>query len=102
MDTSGVEKVEIEVMHKKYTISCKAGESDSFKKAAKTVNNDIHEMQNLTNNRLPIEQVLALVAVNYCKDNLTRDVEMNRELTNIKSKVHSLVSKLDRVGADFS
>ncbi len=102
MDASTVEKVEIEVMHNKYTISCKTGESEAFKRAARMVNNDLKDMQNLTNNRLPLEQVLALLAVNYCKDGFSREAEMNKQLSSIKSKVHSLTSKLDKVGADFS
>ncbi|MGN1356801.1 MAG: cell division protein ZapA [Succinivibrionaceae bacterium] len=102
MDASSVEKVEIEIMHNKYTISCKAGESDSFRKAARTVNSDIRDMQNLTSNRLSPEQVLALVAVNYCKDGISRENEMNDQLNQIKSRIKTLCGNLDKVGSDFS
>jgi cell division protein ZapA (FtsZ GTPase activity inhibitor) len=100
MDSTTVEKVEIEIQKKKFTISCKAGESDSFRRAAKTLNHDIAEMQSLTSNRLPIEQVISLVAVNYCKENLSKDAEFKKEMDAVKSKISSLMKKLDKIGAE--
>ena len=101
MEPTAVEKVEIEVQRKKFTISCKAGESDSFRRAAKAVNKDIQDMQSLTGNRLPLDQVLSLVAVNYCKENLAKDAEFKKEMDALKSKVNALIKKLDKIGADI-
>ncbi len=101
MDQLGVEKVEIEIQQNKFTINCTTGESDAYRKAAKMLNRDIAEMQKLTNHRLPIEQVLGLVAVNYCKENLTKDTEFKKETDAFKSRVGSLMKKLDKIGADI-
>jgi cell division protein ZapA (FtsZ GTPase activity inhibitor) len=100
MDSTTVEKVEIEIQHNKFTISCKAGESDAFRKAARTLNRDIAEMQGLTSNRLPIDQVISLVAVNYCKENLSREADFRKEMDAVKNKVNSLMKKLDKIGAE--
>ncbi len=101
MESTGVEKVEIEILHKKFTISCKVGESDAYRKSAKEINEQVAEMQSLTGNRLPLESVLSLVAVNNCKEKLAKDAEFAKEISTLKSKVATLISKLDKIGADL-
>lgn len=102
MASDNVEKVEILIQSRKFTISCKAGESDSYVKAARLANEQIGEMQNLTGNRLPLDQVLSLVAVNHCRELACQKKDYEKQLGELKEQLKILAEKLDAVGADFA
>lgn len=102
MSTNDIEKVEVEVNGEKFVLKCPQGESDSYRRAARDVNIAIGEMQALTGNRLDLNKILSLVAINFCRDALAKDKEFEQKIKNSSEKFRKVVNQINAIGDDFS
>lgn len=96
------EKVELEIRGEKITIRCPLGESDSYRRAAKKVTEEIGNLQSLTGNRLDQAKVLSLVAVNFCHELMMKEKEFSNELATARKRVETIISQIDSIGENLS
>lgn len=59
-------------------------------------------MQNLTGNKLELNKILSLVAVNFCHDLIAKDKEFENKLLAAKDQVKTIINRIDAIGDDFS
>ena len=102
MSSDEIEKVEVEVHGERFTLRCTAGESDVYRRAAREVNKAIGDMQNLTGNKLELNKILSLVAVNFCHNLIAKDKEFENKLLAAKDQVKTIINRIDAIGDDFS